>query len=257
MIQSAPESCGRPARVQRPGFTLIELLVVIAIIAILAAILFPVFAKVRERGRQTVCASNMRQITLAFLMYADDNKDTTPGLNAYRSDVEAHAGGDFGTGAIFRYLKADAVLLCPSISAREKSEYRKTYKRPMLFNYTINGYTTLAGHDAGMRGLANIRGMKLTLFPNPSRTIHLVDENTISVIDNRPVPDPVVNDELFIWDDRSTTRHDGKANVTYLDGHTGVIPGWMEWDTARWPDGRIMFKGPNLLYGEDFPYPGQ
>jgi prepilin-type N-terminal cleavage/methylation domain-containing protein len=57
---------------KRFGFTLIELLVVIAIIAILAAILFPVFARAREKARQTSCLSNVKQLTLAFMMYAQD-----------------------------------------------------------------------------------------------------------------------------------------------------------------------------------------
>ncbi|MDW8052685.1 MAG: prepilin-type N-terminal cleavage/methylation domain-containing protein, partial [Armatimonadota bacterium] len=57
---------------QRKGFTLIELLVVIAIIAILAAILFPVFAQAREKARQTMCTSNMKQIGLAIVMYLND-----------------------------------------------------------------------------------------------------------------------------------------------------------------------------------------
>jgi prepilin-type N-terminal cleavage/methylation domain-containing protein len=62
----------------RRGFTLIELLVVIAIIAILAAILFPVFAKAREKARQTKCTSNQRQIALAVQMYTQDNNETLP-----------------------------------------------------------------------------------------------------------------------------------------------------------------------------------
>jgi len=63
---------------QRKGFTLIELLVVIAIIAVLAAILFPVFAKAREKARQTSCMNNQRQLVTALLMYAQDNEETMP-----------------------------------------------------------------------------------------------------------------------------------------------------------------------------------
>ncbi|MFO7946564.1 MAG: DUF1559 domain-containing protein [Armatimonadota bacterium] len=63
---------------RRTGFTLIELLVVIAIIAILAAILFPVFARAREKARQTSCISNLKQIALATMMYADDHDETFP-----------------------------------------------------------------------------------------------------------------------------------------------------------------------------------
>ncbi len=67
-----------PCFVSRRGFTLIELLVVIAIIALLAAILFPVFAKAREKARQISCASNMRQIGLALLQYIQDNDEFYP-----------------------------------------------------------------------------------------------------------------------------------------------------------------------------------
>ena len=65
-------------RDRRRGFTLIELLVVIAIIAILAAILFPVFAKAREKARQASCQSNEKQLGLAFLQYVQDNDEKFP-----------------------------------------------------------------------------------------------------------------------------------------------------------------------------------
>src|SRR5436190_5033002 len=70
---------------RRPAFTLIELLVVIAIIAILAAILFPVFAQARERARQTSCLSNIKQLGTALLMYVQDYDETLP-----------HQAGDYG-----------------------------------------------------------------------------------------------------------------------------------------------------------------
>src|SRR5678816_1355375 len=64
----------------RKGFTLIELLVVIAIIAILAAILFPVFARAREKGRQASCMSNLKQLGMALVQYSQDYDETHPGV---------------------------------------------------------------------------------------------------------------------------------------------------------------------------------
>jgi prepilin-type N-terminal cleavage/methylation domain-containing protein len=66
-------------KTSQKGFTLIELLVVIAIIAILAAILFPVFARAREKARQTTCTSNQRQIAASIQMYCQDHEETFPG----------------------------------------------------------------------------------------------------------------------------------------------------------------------------------
>lgn len=97
----------------RRGFTLIELLVVIAIIAILAAILFPVFARAREKARQSSCLSNVKQIGLAFMQYCQDYDERLPhGAVRY--------GGAVGTvtwyHAIAPYMKNDQVLVCPSKS---------------------------------------------------------------------------------------------------------------------------------------------
>ncbi len=76
----------------KKGFTLIELLVVIAIIAILAAILFPVFARAREKARQTTCTSNQRQIVLSIQMFAQDHEETLPAVETVWSDIKVEPG---------------------------------------------------------------------------------------------------------------------------------------------------------------------
>jgi prepilin-type N-terminal cleavage/methylation domain-containing protein/prepilin-type processing-associated H-X9-DG protein len=106
------------------GFTLIELLVVIAIIAILAAILFPVFAKAREKARQTSCLSNTRQMTTACLSYAQDYDEKLPFATPGCVAVSALPGGGWSGGnspatnpwwvAIDPYQKNAQILICPS-----------------------------------------------------------------------------------------------------------------------------------------------
>lgn len=134
----------------RSGFTLIELLVVIAIIAILAAILFPVFARAREAARKTSCTSNMKQIATAMLMYAQDYdgymyhlngrgfnfpgcnicNNTGCGTNFLRDD-EIVANPDLGSqklkGAINPYIKNDGVFHCPSNPRARTHACRSSY----------------------------------------------------------------------------------------------------------------------------------
>ncbi len=103
------------------AFTLIELLVVIAIIAILAAILFPVFAQARESARATACLSNTRQIALGQLMYSQDYDETIiPALNVdptlAGSTIDVQVANTWTT-IIQPYLKNSQILLCPSFSA--------------------------------------------------------------------------------------------------------------------------------------------
>jgi len=96
----------------RRGFTLIELLVVIAIIAILAAILFPVFARAREKARQASCQSNLKQLALGVLMYVQDYDETLPLWNRFANANQMPLAPP---AAIFPYVKNTQLYECPSV----------------------------------------------------------------------------------------------------------------------------------------------
>ena len=95
----------------RRGFTLIELLVVIAIIAVLAAILFPVFARAREKARQAACSSNVRQLGLAFLLYVSDYDGLLP---MSTSNPDRRCEGYWWFEALDPYVRNSQVYACPS-----------------------------------------------------------------------------------------------------------------------------------------------
>jgi prepilin-type N-terminal cleavage/methylation domain-containing protein len=106
----------------RRGFTLIELLVVIAIIAILAAILFPVFARAREKARQTSCLSNVKQIGLALSMYVQDYDESFPHRAAPSGGTVTYPNGStsgtmYWYMAIYPYINNVQIFSCPSYSA--------------------------------------------------------------------------------------------------------------------------------------------
>ena len=122
---------------QREAFTLIELLVVIAIIAILAAILFPVFQKVRENARRTSCSSNENQLGLAFTQYTQDYDETYP--VGYRAP-----GGSYGQGwggQVYSYVKSTGVYKCPDDSTAQTTANGTTYA-PISYAFNTNAHSS-------------------------------------------------------------------------------------------------------------------
>jgi prepilin-type N-terminal cleavage/methylation domain len=110
-MRTLPTTGLKPIR-PRSGFTLIELLVVIAIISILAAILFPVFAQVREKARMTTCVSNMRQLALAVGMYTQDADEALPPSTNY--DIPTNVPERIWPALVQPYVKNQGVFTCPS-----------------------------------------------------------------------------------------------------------------------------------------------
>ncbi|MBV6457882.1 MAG: hypothetical protein HONBIEJF_01002 [Fimbriimonadaceae bacterium] len=176
----------------RRAFTLIELLVVIAIIAILAAILFPVFASAKAKGQQTVCLSNVKQLGLGFRMYMDDFDQKYPGagcLNVRGGWVDGRNLKDASKGEIYPYLKNKQVYMCPMDPKKQR------------FNLSFSMNTC-------------IHRIKESAINFSSRTILLLEESETSVDGNG------LNDGCFVPhynNDLSPIRHSGGGNYVLAD----------------------------------------
>jgi prepilin-type N-terminal cleavage/methylation domain-containing protein/prepilin-type processing-associated H-X9-DG protein len=208
------------------GFTLVELLVVIGIIAVLLALLMPAMRLAREQAHAVNCRSNLRQLTMAALMYVNEHHGFLPGpraiidppgdLNGYtytgaitQADLRPTSTGWLATLGI---LKEPRVWLCAS-------DPRLTLG--IQFSYTYNCRLIVEpGHDAedNPPQLPDPYLRKITTFRDTSRDIVFAEENTST---SRPQP---INDAFFVYGDVTDDRHTRTAQVGYLDGHAGQIP---------------------------------
>jgi len=159
---------------KRRGFTLIELLVVIAIIAILAAILFPVFAKAREKARQSSCMSNLKQIGLGLIQYIQDYDETTPAA-WYVSNANV-TGSWKWADAISPYVKSTQVFQCPSNST--KVVYEAAFVPPVMNSgtYSYGANTNYWGGNNGGGSTCNhVGGRAQADVKVPAETVWATD----------------------------------------------------------------------------------
>ncbi len=138
----------------RAGFTLVELLVVIAIIAILAAILFPAFARARENARKTSCLSNMKQVGLAFLQYTQDYDEAYP-FAAFNGMV--YSPQSSWTTSTQAYIRSFQLYRCPSDSSpRWNAPIVPPATPPFTTSYILNGWFS-AGKTAGFGKISSVQ----------------------------------------------------------------------------------------------------
>jgi prepilin-type N-terminal cleavage/methylation domain-containing protein/prepilin-type processing-associated H-X9-DG protein len=200
----------------KKGFTLIELLVVIAIIAILAAILFPVFATAREKARQTSCASNEKQIGLGIMQYVQDNDEVWPAV--YRQYVSST--GTMWPVAIYPYVKSTGVFVCPSNTTNTYDIYEQSTDPQISADYqgNANGFTDGwyeygSSNGTGPFCAVNAPGQKEAAIKSPSSTIALYENAWYQMS---------VVDEAYPggWSYyRFACPHSRQTNYLFADGH--------------------------------------
>ena len=158
-----------PRAGRRMGFTLIELLVVIAIIAILAAILFPVFQKVRENARRASCESNMKQALLGLTQYVQDNEETTP-----PGWIQENGNGPavFWDMLAQPYIKSTGVFQCPDDPDHTTAQFNAKQNSQ---GFVPLFHTSYAINFDAMQRDNEKAGLTLSQFNSPSNYVYLVD----------------------------------------------------------------------------------
>jgi prepilin-type N-terminal cleavage/methylation domain-containing protein/prepilin-type processing-associated H-X9-DG protein len=214
----------------RQAFTLIELMVVIAIIGILAGLLLPAISRGKEKARSAACRNNMKQMSLAMIMYHGDFDDQFPAPGSsskYGPQPEDwiwwHHGRDITNSSLARYIGEfnAKIFTCPADStARELQGQGMLGGDPYRYSYTLTSYDLDGEYNIGM---ATIITLDRKVYPfrarqvrNPSAKLMFVEEDRETIDDSRWVPTGVKTNLV-------SPRHSGRGTATFVDGHIETV----------------------------------
>ncbi len=229
-----------PAR--KRGFTLIELLVVIAIIAILAAILFPVFAKARAKARQTSCLSNFRQTTTAFISYCQDYDETFPSF-----DSASNPGGWYDK--VMPYMKNVEILWCPEAQIKDADLWFNHFGLNWMYIAPLQSFTPPSG-AAETQWL----GMPMGAWAAPATSVLAIDCGywdwgdgywwNQQIGSSRIQAPTYVNSGIQYWYGVCWAYPDmSQPNRTYGWGQARHNDGW----NSAWVDGHAKWMRPDRM----------
>lgn len=211
------------------AFTLVEILVVIAIIAILAAILFPVFGRARENARRASCQSNLKQIGLGLLQYSQDYDENL--VRAWQSSIPGNGPSDATArykwmDAVFPYVKSEAIFNCPSQSFRAPAGTYGFRSGTNYGSYAINStYWEEGDFEKSPAGEVNTR---LSEIQAPATCVWIGESSSHFEFawDNKTNEQPDVAYDVtgFRYLDYLIERHFAAGTVLFCDGHVKTVP---------------------------------